>query len=257
MKPVALSSRQLQGQMEGWLCHQILSHDAPIEHPVFLLQSHTLLPGWTLLLPGCHYNHFSKHGRNFARLQCGRSLKASFFACVGHRSFSFHLERFLLGNNAENPPLRSLSSLSQQHREEHPAWTAEVSERKAQKPPLCTKITQVFAQPWSLHHSSSTVHLLWMFSVLIPKFLALSPPKIPALLFLAWTKISQCWQAQSLLWLRQRLRDQPTTCPWWRSQSQVGKTFLERERKISSNVEYWWCQTRRNWESFPFLTVQC
>lgn len=56
--------------------------------PVFLLQSHTLLPGWTLLLPGCHYNHFSKHGRNFARLQCGRSLKASFFACVGHRSFS-------------------------------------------------------------------------------------------------------------------------------------------------------------------------
>ena len=47
----------------------------------------------------------------------------------------FHLERFLLGNNAENPPLRSLSSLSQQHREEHPAWTAEVLERKAQKPP--------------------------------------------------------------------------------------------------------------------------
>lgn len=33
MKLVVLSSQQLQGQMEGWLCLQILSHDAPVKHP--------------------------------------------------------------------------------------------------------------------------------------------------------------------------------------------------------------------------------
>lgn len=34
---------------------------------------------------------------------------------------------------------------------------------QVQEVPLCTKIIQVFAQPWSLHRSCSTVHLLWMF----------------------------------------------------------------------------------------------
>lgn len=33
MKLVVLSSQQLQGQMEGWLCLQILSHDVPVKHP--------------------------------------------------------------------------------------------------------------------------------------------------------------------------------------------------------------------------------
>lgn len=33
MKLLVLSSQQLQGQMEGWLCLQILSHDAPVKHP--------------------------------------------------------------------------------------------------------------------------------------------------------------------------------------------------------------------------------
>lgn len=179
MKLVVLSSQQLQGQMEGWLCLQILSHDAPVKHPVFLPQSHIHLPGWILLLPDFHYIHFSTHGRNFAKLPSGKSLTTSFFVCVDRKSLSFHPERFLLWNNAENPPLQSLSSLSQQHREGHPAWTAGVSERRAQKPPLCTKIIQVFVQPWSLHHSPSIVHLLWMSFVLNPKFLALSPLKTP------------------------------------------------------------------------------
>lgn len=56
--------------------------------PVFLPQSHTRLPGWILRLPGYRYSHFSKHGRNFARLQSGRSPTSSFFSFVDHRSFS-------------------------------------------------------------------------------------------------------------------------------------------------------------------------
>lgn len=58
----------------------------------------------------------------------------------------FHPERFLLWNNAENPLLQSLSSLSQQHREGHPAWTAGVSERRAQKPPKKGKKPKHFRQ---------------------------------------------------------------------------------------------------------------
>lgn len=98
MKLVVLSSQQLQGQTEGWLCLQILSHDAPVKHPSqrHKTEIHAVVSPWEFNWPATEQfqkRNFWSHRRHKSLLHGLQYLSS----CPNHiyssqgESFSFQV----------------------------------------------------------------------------------------------------------------------------------------------------------------------
>lgn len=127
MKLVVLSSQQLQGQMEDWLCLQILSHDAPVKHPSqrhkreiqIHLPTRDPLPNWTI--PGNNFWSYTRHKSLLGGLQYLSSCPNHIYTSQGE-SFSFQISTISTSPRTEEILPNSQAEKAWQHHFSS-AWT--------------------------------------------------------------------------------------------------------------------------------------